>query len=555
MEKESKGKLEGFGGDRIEMPPEMMEIGKPADPRDWPGPAPEVADSDITEILEADVVVVGGGHAGLQCALAAAECGAEVIVIEKKAEDCMTWMGEQIGTFNSRLLTERGFGGYDLDAIIEEFCRCNAYYINRALIAKYVKNSGELLDHWASLVPEGCNILHEDQCNVHAGPEGTVYPIVRGGYRTWAATLQFRGDPVTTRDVRYRVNQFSRLPEMCRFALDESLRLGADWRFGHTAVVLRKEQGRVSGVVAKAADGHYVLAKARRGVALTLGCFGDQGFRLGVWAGGHMDNTPLEVQRRAVAGRRGPGGGGGSPFGQPSFLRLNAAGKRYCNECVPYGNALERQPAGISCWITDKKWLEELKLGGLQHGNADFGMPLYIEQVVEDMSHVAEHGCEGYGVRSGGLSEREQSVVYGAETLEELCDIFGYEGEARENFFASVARYNELCRDGYDADFGKDADCLFPVDEGPFYGSFAVSPSGGKWERADVVSNGVNGLASDDELRVTDDDGWPIPGLYTAGANLGYLHSVFYSTPCGGNYIGMAATLGRQLGLMLGAKE
>ena len=535
----------------IDMPPEFAEIGRPMDPRDWPGEAPVISDDEIAAEYEAEVVVVGGGHAGLQCALAAAESGASVIVVEKKPEQGMTWMGEQIGTFNSKLLTERGFGGYDLDEIIEEFCKCNAYYINRALIAKYVKNSGELLDHWASLVPADSTVLNEDQCNVHSAVAGTKYPIVRGGYKTWAATLQFRGDPITTRDVRYRVNQFSRLPEMCRYAMAESMRLGAEWKFGHTAAVLTKEAGRVTGVIAKDADGKYVRIKASRGVALTLGCFGDKGFKLGVWAGGHMDNTPLTVYQRRVPGTRGGPPGGSSAFGQPSFIRLNAHGKRYCNECVPYGNAFERQPAGISCWVTDRKWLEELKTLGLQHGNADFGMQIYIDQVIEDMSHVVEHGREGYGIRSGGLSEREQSKMYGAETLEELCDIFGYEGEARENFFKSIERYNEMCRNGKDEDFGKDKECLFTVDEGPFYGVFSVSAPGGEWVRQEQISNGVNGLATDDELHVTDGDNEPIPGLWCAGANLGYMHSVFYSTPCGGNYIGMAATLGRQLGFAI----
>jgi hypothetical protein len=28
--------------------------------------------------------------------------------------------------------------------------------------------------------------------------------------------------------------------------------------------------------------------------------------------------------------------------------------------------------------------------------------------------------------------------------------------------------------------------------------------------------------------------------LYAAGNNMGFLRSVFYATPCGGNYIGMA---------------
>lgn len=48
----------------------------------WLGEKPEIADSDIVETVECDVAVCGGGHAGIQAALAAAEGGAKVAVIE-----------------------------------------------------------------------------------------------------------------------------------------------------------------------------------------------------------------------------------------------------------------------------------------------------------------------------------------------------------------------------------------------------------------------------------------------------------------------------------------
>ena len=50
---------------------------------DWLGTAPEVAESDITETIETDVLVVGAGNAGLITAARAASQGAKVLVIEK----------------------------------------------------------------------------------------------------------------------------------------------------------------------------------------------------------------------------------------------------------------------------------------------------------------------------------------------------------------------------------------------------------------------------------------------------------------------------------------
>jgi len=74
-------------------------------------------------------------------------------------------MGEQVGTFNSQYAIRQGLGPYDLDEIVEECCKNATYSANRALIARYVKKSGEMLDHVLSLIPEGSTILDPDQLN------------------------------------------------------------------------------------------------------------------------------------------------------------------------------------------------------------------------------------------------------------------------------------------------------------------------------------------------------------------------------------------------------
>ena len=40
---------------------------------DWLGAPPEISDADVTETFEGDIIVCGGGNAGIQAALAAAE--------------------------------------------------------------------------------------------------------------------------------------------------------------------------------------------------------------------------------------------------------------------------------------------------------------------------------------------------------------------------------------------------------------------------------------------------------------------------------------------------
>ena len=516
----------------------------------FPGPEPEVPEADITAEFDTDVLVLGGGHAGLQCALAAAEGGARVAVIESKPEERMTWLGEQVASFNSEFLTKLGFGNYDLDDIIDEYDRCGAFRTNHKVMARFVRNSGEMLDHLLSLIPADSDILDPDQYNIHQAYGNPSYPIVRGGYRTWASTIEFRGKVVTTRDVNYPVGKFSRLKDICAIVLRRTQELGAQWYFGHKLVKLtHSDDGRVDGAIVKSASGKLVRFRAAKGAVLCTGNFDSTGLKAGIWAGGHLDNTPMPpVQIRTS-------GDGARAFGQTAFLLLNAKGNRFVNESVAYAlpAAMENQPGDFITMVTDANWLEQVRLAPVHHGCPDFGRPEYIEQVVEDMARVPGTGKEGYGVRSCSFSEREQLTMYAADTLEKLADLLGMTGKAKENWLASVERYNAMCDRKHDEDFGKDPITLLPVRKAPFYGCVTKLPKR-DWTKRAPYLNDLGGLYTDENMNVLDADLEPIPGLYAAGNTLGGRFSVFYPTPCGGSYIGSAMTLGRLIGKELAAQ-
>ena len=162
------------------------------------------------------------------------------------------------------------------------------------------------------------------------------------------------------------------------------------------------------------------------------------------------------------------------------------------------------------------------------------------------MSHVVEHGAEGYGVRSMSTSEREEWPLWGAETLEELAGFLGYEGGQVDTFLASVSRYNEMCYQKRDEDYGKDPQLLIPIDKPPFFGGKADNK---KQKEGDIRCPA--GIMTNNDMNVIDEDDEPIPGLYVAGNTLGDRYGLYYPTPCGGNMIGMAMTHGRVLGKLL----
>ncbi len=108
--------------------------------------------------------------------------------------------------------------------------------------------------------------------------------------------------------------------------------------------------------------------------------------------------------------------------------------------------------------------------------------------------------------------ELEQGVkdgsVFKGETIEELAKAAGIDEETLK---ATVDAYNKLTEAGEDAQFYKDAACLFPVKEGPFY-AFKLIPS---WYST-LCGVKVNG-----KVQVVDGNGKPIKGLYAGGLDSG----------------------------------
>ena len=102
------------------------------------------------------------------------------------------------------------------------------------------------------------------------------------------------------------------------------------------------------------------------------------------------------------------------------------------------------------------------------------------------------------------------ATLYAADDFETLGTYLGYEGEALENFVASIERYNELCEKGVDEDFGKDPSLLFPLKNPPYYGYCGTKAIG-------VLMVTVGGLLIDENGAVLGRDYRPIKGLYAAG--------------------------------------
>ena len=564
---------------------------------DWLGVMPEISADEVSEEVDVDIVVLGGGHAGTQAALSAAQAGAKVAVVEAQSEGEYVCYGDDICAYNSKWITEQGFGGYNLGDITAEYCRRGLGRVSPAIIKLFVDNSAEMFDNMVSIIPDTSDMLDREggRCIIQTAyqkDKGSDYPIEQSGYKSWATTLQTIQTVNPTEVVAGR--RLTRLTEWETYARREAEEHGATWYWETSAEALVMNGEDVAGAYGKKADGSYIKFNATKGVLLATGDFSSNpkmvwnlltdvaewasragvqegelagggrdgmGHKLGCWAGGAIEPHP----RPAMNTSSGVPG----PWGTSAFLTLNAKGKRFMNEAMAQlsGAAALRQPLGIIGCVTDSNYMKTVQGAGLDHGAPNWGFMQGMERMQSEMEALTP-GPEGgmvHGVAIAGVNEinthnpnaepygSEKSgmgnTVFMANTIEELLGYMGYEGEALQTALEEIEHYNELCHAGMDSDFGKDASLMIPVEAAPFYGS--VSNNEGS-VRIGLVT--LAGLITDENLNVMKADrSAPIKGLYAAGNTLGQRYGMGYATPSAGNSIGQAMTHGYVAGKIMAA--
>ena len=236
-------------------------------------------------------------------------------------------------------------------------------------------------------------------------------------------------------------------------------------------------------------------------------------------------------------------------------LWLNRDGKRYISEAGDYQlQGLEGRFAPMNedgtvtiINVMDASIEEDLQYQLAGHGasciNDAMVGHLKREELLSNIQKCIDSGDEGlFSIFAG-------AKVYAGDTLEQLADRMGLEGEVRENFFASVERYNQMCDKKHDDDFYKEPNMLLPIREAPFFGyktNYALS----------VGLTTLTGMWTDNNQRCIDAETYePIEGLYATGNLCGRRWIGQYTTSIAGQSVAMACTMGRLLGLHLAEME
>ena len=510
----------------------------------WLGAAPEVAESDIAQTLECDVLVVGAGTSGLFAACSAAENGAKVIVIEKN--EAGPGVRGTLGAIGTKYQLAD-----DTDIKATDICREMTMYaasnVNTKLLRLWADESAEAIEWYGDLCEKaGCEFVYDSDHDLDEYA-GTM------NYRHWATGHACVKDGRTTEDGSILEN----------YATEQ----GAEFRYGCPMVKLEQDEtGRVTGVIAKDADG-YLRVNAARGVCVCTGGYarndemmtalqpetklifsynsgiegaeGD-GIKACIWAGAAFDevHTSMLFDRCPLPpdGIAGQTESNGMVWmaSQP-WLKVNLNGERFCNESAPYDFVLHAsidQPdhTYVTIWDANfQDYIYQFKTQGCSR--------MFPFENGAPVSAIDMDTC--LGMLEG---MKEAGYVQQADTVEELAEKLGLPADA---LAATVERNNANAAAGEDPDFGKEAFRLSPVDTAPFYG---VRNTG-------YMLCTMDGIKIDENINALDADGNPIEGLYVCGNDSGSFFAYTYPDQMAGLAAGRSATFARRAGRIAATGE
>lgn len=496
----------------------------------WETPPEPIPDSEITETIETEMLVIGAGNAGVAAACSAAENGVKVVVIEKSTT--INGRGGGVGACNSRLNAE-------LDCEIEPIAaqyRWNRTCGNRnneALVQLWFDNSGKAMN-W---------LLDK------ADKRGAKYTLYAGYSKS--RILPEEPDFHTFQAGEFEVPEEAGYFVPTALLYADALDLEVPFYFEHSAEQLIKDGDRVVGAVVSTPDG-YKKFMASKAVVLATGdihgdpemmeCYTEKlihdmksdyspvgvntgdGHKMGMWAGAVMQDGPLPAALHPQ---------GGAMFHGP-FMFVNKEGKRFFNEAnwvQAKSIQVMKQTDHVAYSIFDKNYGADTK-DSLNYGGGMFWDTM-SRSVTQEFDPAEIEGL----VES---SAEFEEVAWKADTLEELADKIGVD---KENFLAEVENYNKMCEAGVDTQFSKESVFLYPIKEGPFYATKVVP----------CILVIVGGLKIDTNLQCLDENRKPIPGLYAIGNTSGDLYTVDYPINMPGNSNGRCLTWGWLVGQTVAA--
>lgn len=471
--------------------------------------------------MQADIIVVAAGPAGLAAAITAGENGKKVLVFEKSnTTGGAANMGMGLLGINTRV-QRSNFNEISVNYALSKHMEYTHYMADADLVSAYFNLSADTID-WL-----------QDMGVKFAG----AYRYSRDSEATWHI-VQPENGPIGPRCAS----------AMMKIMTERAVELGAEILCETPVTDLIQEDGKVCGVLAKSKDGEVIEARAGA-VLVCTGGFGSNAEMIKEEIGYTLDEDLITFM---VPGIVGDGlkmmwKAGAQKFGvgleviynvkdQINYMALDAMfrqadlvvnqkGERFLNEedmenTTFMGNAISLQPGKVAYGVMDGNVAKYYKKNGFTH--ISLVEPEYLVNAFDDaVEDAVDDEYDGFFV---------------ADTIEELAEKMGVPADVLEE---TIETYNDYCDCGVDAQFGKSAANLKPITGKGRYMAlkFYVGAYGT-----------VGGVRINRRGEVLDNDFNPIPGLYSAGTDANTIYADSYNFKLPGNSMGFAVNTGRLAG-------
>ena len=503
-------------------------------------PPEPIADSDIAETIEADVVVVGCGTSGLMTANSAAESGLDVVIPSASTKPVSR--GGSNNAVYCKAFEAQGYPRVPIEQYEKEIF-CQTHKVDQRKWYQHYNHSEEAMN-WT------CDLMEKAgySIDIEIGTpddENSLYL-----QRTAAVGWNLNGQEPPEEGLEIVTGKMQPLLvyELARHLTED---LGGAIYYKNVAEQLVREDdntGRVTAVICKRDDDTYAKYVGKKAVVLATGDFSgdrdmmhrfcpetadyvtddvydgkpdyDQGFRyggiykgqgqkMGLWVGAAWQKSFPNCTMGAYWGP-----GPRNLYTNHLGLLVDRDGQRFMNE-----NCIGPLASQNIMMLPEKKAFAIWDAGYAKH-EAVSGDWTNDSMMTGDEAVAAV--VASWDEASSG---KNPNYVTGA-TVEEVIEKLGLPKETID----TVNRYNELAKKGSDDDFHKDAKHLHPIEEGPFYG---------EWTDTFGFLTVMGGLNTNVHMQVCDAEDNAIPGLYNVGTMVGDMFAGTYTFMIEGANYGM----------------
>jgi len=468
-------------------------------------------DSSRMITLEADVVAIGGGGAGLTAVIIAASGGASAIVIEKMAGvGGSTTFAEGIFAAESSMQFRKNIM-LRKDDVFKRHMEATNWRANPSLVRTFINKSASTIEWLQNL---GVEFIEP----------AALHP---GGPQTWHTIKGYGAAMVKVLRKKAKENNVQIITKT-------------------TAKKLITEGGCVTGLIAEDRDANTIRVSAKA-VVIADGGFANNKEMLEKHTSAGPNLIPMGNEGKMGEGIQMAWDAGAAAEGtdvlqlitpvvrterglthlqaivvQP-YLWINKMGKRFFDEgTFPFpfvGNAQTNQKDQIMFHIFDEPTKGYMKENGIDSG---LGMHVPTSTKLEDIDAELNRGVD-------------DGEVFVADSIKELASDIDVNVKALSE---TIDEYNRYCDQGHDDLFAKDPKYLHPVRIPRFY-AVRGFPS---------FTGTLGGIKINHKTEVLNKDFEVIPGLYAAGNCAGGMYGDSYDATCPGTAMGFAINSGRMAG-------